>query len=235
MHPLDRPVWSALSTLQAPLAQGNALARRYRPDINLFAATSDDGDEAIRALIALLGPNDRIYLIQKDEIRTLPGLVLEHAALGVQMVLERPPACAASAEGVVVFGEPDVPEMIALAHLTNPGPFLPRTNTMGRFIGVRRKGRLVAMAGERMRLPGFVEVSGVCTHPDFRGEGLASRLSALVAGHIAERGDTPFLHAWKANTAAISLYGSLGFTMRAEVQVAVLVRDASGCAKERIP
>jgi predicted GNAT family acetyltransferase len=234
MHPLDRPVWSALSTLQAPLAQGNDLARRYRPNINIFAATNDDSDEAIRALIALLGPNDRIYLIQKGEIRTLPGLVLEHTALAVQMVLERPPA-RASVESVLVFGEPDVPEMVALARLTNPGPFLPRTNIMGRFIGVRRKGQLIAMAGERMRLPGFVEVSGVCTHPDFRGEGLARRLSALVAGHIAESGNTPFLHAWKTNTAAISLYESLGFTLRAELQVAVLVRDSSSCAEERVP
>ena len=99
-----------------------------------------------------------------------------------------------------------------------------RTHTMGRFIGVRIEGRLAAMAGERMRFPGYVEVSGVCTHPDFRGRGLARRLSAAVAADIQRRGEQPFLHAWTTNTAAIALYESLGFAVRAAVNIAVLRR-----------
>jgi predicted GNAT family acetyltransferase len=114
--------------------------------------------------------------------------------------------------------------MVALAQLTEPGPFLPRTHTMGRFIGIRIDGRLVAMAGERMRFPGFTEVSGVCTHPDYRGRRLARRLSSVVAHAIQQRGEQPFLHAWTSNHAAIALYQSLGFEQRTTVQVAVLKR-----------
>jgi predicted GNAT family acetyltransferase len=95
---------------------------------------------------------------------------------------------------------------------------------MGRFRGARLDGRLAAMAGERMRLPGYTEVSGVCTHPDFRGRGLARRLSQIVAAAIQARGETPFLHAWATNTAAIALYESLGFAHRCSVNVAVLKR-----------
>jgi predicted GNAT family acetyltransferase len=95
---------------------------------------------------------------------------------------------------------------------------------MGTFIGIRIGGRLVAMAGERMRFPGYTEVSGVCTHPEFRGRGLARRLSAAVVSGIEARGEQAFLHAWKSNHSAISLYGGLGFEVRAEVNVAVLKR-----------
>jgi predicted GNAT family acetyltransferase len=124
----------------------------------------------------------------------------------------------------VDLGDADAAEMLALAQLTQPGPFLARTHTMGGFVGVRLGGRLAAMAGERMRFAGCTEISGVCTHPDFRGRGLARRLSALVAQRIQQRGELPFLHAWASNRAAIALYESLGFELRTEVQVAVLQR-----------
>jgi predicted GNAT family acetyltransferase len=114
--------------------------------------------------------------------------------------------------------------MLALATLTKPGPFLPRTHELGQFWGVKENGRLIAMAGERMKLPGFTEVSGVCTHPDFRGRGLAGVLSRVVATHIMNRGETPFLHAYAANRPAISLYESLGFRLRCNVGVTVLTR-----------
>jgi predicted GNAT family acetyltransferase len=97
---------------------------------------------------------------------------------------------------------------------------------MGQFRGIRIDGRLAAMAGERMRFPGYTEVSGVCTHPDFRGRGLARRLSAAVMAGITARGDGTFLHAWKANRAAIALYEGLGFELRAQVNVAQLQRSA---------
>jgi predicted GNAT family acetyltransferase len=116
--------------------------------------------------------------------------------------------------------------MLSLASLTEPGPFFARTHRMGRFLGIRRAGRLAAMAGERMRFLGHTEVSGVCTHPDFRGQGLARRLSAAVTANIQQRGDRAFLHAWTANAPAIALYRSLGFDVRAEVSVAILERDA---------
>jgi predicted GNAT family acetyltransferase len=127
-------------------------------------------------------------------------------------------------DDIVSLGDADAPQMLALAQLTQPGPFLARTHAMGSFIGIRIGGRLAAMAGERFRFAGHTEVSGVCTHPDFQGRGFARRLSAAVATRIQARGEVPFLHAWATNQAAIDLYRGLGFELRAQVHVAVLDR-----------
>ncbi|WP_329742345.1 GNAT family N-acetyltransferase [Dyella sp. A6] len=224
MHPLDRPVWSSLTTAHHALSLGNALARRYASDVNLFASACDDSTEALAALAALVDPGQQVYQLQVPAIAIPPALVATKQAWGVQMVATAPLAPAADTSGMVLLGDTDASEMLALARLTQPGPFLAHTHRMGQFTGIRIDGRLAAMAGERFRFPGWTEVSGVCTHPDFRGRGLARRLSQHVAAGIATRGDTAFLHAWRDNTAAIRLYESLGFAWRSDVHVAVLAR-----------
>lgn len=222
MHDLDRPVWASLQH-QPQWALGDVRARRFKPDINRFASARDDSAESLTALAALVQPgDDAVYLAQVPRVVVPPGLVAAKEAQGVQMVATRRLELDA---GVQLLGDADAAEMLALATLTEPGPFLARTHTMGRFIGLRIDGRLAAMAGERMRFPGHVEVSGVCTHPDFRGRGLARRLSAAVTAEIQLRGEQPFLHAWTTNTAAIALYESLGFALRATVNIAVLKRQ----------
>lgn len=224
MHPLDRPVWSSLFSYLEPLSVGGALARRFKPDVNLFGSARDDGPEALAALADLLHPGEQMYMVQVPTIVEPPGCVPVKRAPGVQMVATRSLRSEGPFDDVRPLGDADAPEMLALARLTEPGPFLERTHTMGRFVGIRIDGRLAAMAGERMHLPGYTEVSGVCTHPDFRGRGLARRLSAAVAVAIEARGETAFLHAWRSNRAAISLYEQLGFVLRSEVNVAVLER-----------
>ncbi|MBU6416770.1 MAG: GNAT family N-acetyltransferase [Xanthomonadaceae bacterium] len=220
---LDRPVWESLASRHASLSEGGALAKRYQRDVNLFASARDDSPAALDALAGLVEPGEHVYVLQVPEIAVPPALRATKTALGVQMVATRS-IDAAPAEDIITLGDADAPEMLALAQLTQPGPFLARTHVMGRFRGIRIDGRLAAMAGERMRMPGYTEVSGVCTHPDFRGRGLARRLSAIVATAIQARGETPFLHAWKDNHPAIALYEKLGFRLRAEVNVAVLER-----------
>jgi len=223
MSVLDRPVWASLSTSHSALSVGNALARRYAREVNLFASARDDTLPALAALADLVRAGERIFVLQVPEIVVPASLVAVKEAKGVQMTATRS-ATAVGHEGVLRLTDADAPEMLALAKLTEPGPFLTRTHTMGTFIGVRIGGRLAAMAGERFRFPGYTEVSGVCTHPDFRGRGLARQLSAVVAAGIEARGERPFLHAWKTNRPAIALYESLGFELRNEVNVAVLER-----------
>lgn len=221
MNNLDRPVWASLIHASR-LAEGGALAKRFRRDVNVFASACDDSMSSLAALRALVLPGESVFVLQVPAICVPRGLVAARAAQGVQMLATRPVAPLPGPHTIIELGDTDAPEMLALAHMTEPGPFLPRTHTMGRFIGIRIDGRLAAMAGERMRFPGFTEVSGVCTHPDFRGQGLAKRLSSVVANAIQQRGEQPFLHAWSTNHAAIALYENLGFELRAVVQVAVL-------------
>jgi predicted GNAT family acetyltransferase len=224
MSPLDRPVWAALK--HAPqLAEGDDLAKRFRRDVNLFASARDDSHSSLTALRGLVLESESIFMLQVPAISVPSGLVTTREAQGVQMLATRPVAALAGDHPIVELGDPDAPEMLALARLTEPGPFLPRTHTMGRFIGIRINGRLAAMAGERMRFPGFTEVSGVCTHPDFRGQGMARRLSSVVANAIQQRGEQAFLHAWTTNHAAIALYENLGFELRTAVRVAILTRQ----------
>jgi predicted GNAT family acetyltransferase len=120
------------------------------------------------------------------------------------------------------LGTPDEPEMLALAKLTEPGPFGTRTRELGTFIGIREGGRLASMAGVRLHVHGFTEVSAVCTHPDHLGKGYAAGLMSEIMARIRKRGDTPFLHVRADNTRAIQIYERLGFRQRREFQLSVV-------------
>ena len=186
-------------------------------------AGEDERPQTLAAMAALAAPGEAVFVVQATPIPALPGMVEMLRRTAVQMVHEGelPPGDAAE---IVPLGEEDAEEMLALATLTEPGPFRSQTRAMGSFFGVRRRGRLAAMAGQRFRPPGYLELSGVCTHPDFRGAGLATRLSAFVTRTIIESGETPFLHAWKDNHGAIALYQRLGYRIARDMNVAVFQR-----------
>jgi predicted GNAT family acetyltransferase len=129
-----------------------------------------------------------------------------------------------SDERVQRLTQDDAAAMLALASVTKPGPFTLKALSLGDFWGIKVDGRLVAMAGERMKQPGYTELSGVCSHPEFRGGGLGRLLSVFVANQIVARGEVPYLHAYATNAAAISLYESIGFKLRSTMHVAVVQR-----------
>lgn len=220
-HPLDRPVWSSLTSRQAPLSMGDGRALRFDPAYALFGAAADATLDSLGALAALnISPNG-MGLVETGETRVPPGANIRSQAACVQMI-----ASSLTAGGrdiaFVPLGEADAADMLALATLTVPGPFFDKTHQLGDFIGVKQDGRLIAMAGERMRPAGFTEVSGVCTHPDHRGHGYASALMRVAASRILERGEQAFLHAYAANTATIALYETLGFSVRTPITYTVL-------------
>lgn len=225
-NPLDRPVWATLTSYHGPRSTGGPLARRFQPQFNVFASPRDDSEPALAALAALLQPLERACLMQAPPVVVPPGLTVEKALQGVQMVAGRAAGEPAGAEPILTLTEADAPEMLALAQLTEPGPFVARTHALGRFLGIRVDGRLAAMAGERFRFPGFTEVSAVCAHPDFRGRGFARRLTAAVTAAIQQRGEQAILHAWKTNAPAIALYHSLGYEIRTQMNVCLLQRPA---------
>jgi len=222
MHPLDRPVWSALTSRQAHLALGEKDSfLRFPADIEPFGATRDNSQAQLKSLAELMPADGHVALAEVDKPATPPGFVCMIAALIHQMTASRitPPD---DDLDVMTLSDRDAVDMRALAELTQPGPFHARTHELGGFIGVRENGRFIAMAGERLKVPGFSEISAVCTHPDARGRGLAGALMRRVAANIVARGEEIFLHVYPHNKGAIALYQRLGFRHRADIQLTVL-------------
>jgi GNAT superfamily N-acetyltransferase len=226
---LDNPIWYALSTAQRALAQSNGLAKRFPSDVAPFGGLIDQSAAAYDALEEMLpGAVTALFL---DAEPVLPSnWEMVHSGGMYQMTCQAPAPGADHAEENQVFRsltKADVPDMLALAKLTEPGPFLPRTIELGAYFGVHDSGSLVAMAGERLRLTGFTEISAVCTHPKYRGRGYGNALLSALISRIMRRGETPILHVRTENLTAVRLYEKLGFKVRAQLHLAVIKRGAA--------
>lgn len=223
---LDRPVWHMLTGPQAALASGDDQAVRVDPRYGPFAAARDRSDSAQAALAALVQPGEQVWLVEAEEWPAPSGMQLVRTAPLLQMVAQQPAAMAAEDEPCELLGPEHAAEMSDLALATEPGPWAELTRCYGNFYGIRRDGKLAAMAGTRMRpAEGLGEVSGVCTWPEFRGQGLAGVLIRRVVADIVAAGRIPFLHSYAGNAKAIGLYESLGFKGRRNMVVTVLQRD----------
>jgi ribosomal protein S18 acetylase RimI-like enzyme len=240
---LDNPIWNALSTEHAARALGDQRARRYLPEIGPLSGIPDQSPASYEALLQLAG-SGVVVLFSVDPFRVPSGWKVVREGPIVQMI-RRPESAAAAedlrldalkldpAQGIELrpLTAADASPMVALAELTEPGPFRLRTMELGNFYGIFHDCKLVAMSGKRMHLPGLVEVSGVCTHPDVRGRGYAGHLMSMVIDEIERDGKVPFLHAFAQNP-AVRLYERLGFELRRRFNFAVLAPegDPGACA-----
>lgn len=222
MHALDNPIWSSLTTLHARFAEGGALAKRFPPDVTTLAAMGEPTFEAYSSLAHVLkGSGAALFLDQPPAIP--PGWTTIHASEILQMVCEKSEMeLASEQQPAQALTLADTDEMIALAELTKPGPFGKRTRELGHYIGIRESNRLAAMAGERLHLRGYTEVSAVCTHPDFQGRGFAGQLISMLMRRIMQRGEIPILHVRHDNPGAIHLYEKLGFRTRRLIHFVIL-------------
>lgn len=211
---LDRPIWAALTTTQAQLGQGDELARRYHPEVAPFAAVASETPAAFQSLHRLLAPREQVALLSEEPVDPIAALHMSRVGTLHQMVATHHEAAPIDDQDVIQLGRMDVDDMLELVQKTKPGPFGKRTYEMGKYIGIREHGRLIAMAGERMRLDGYVEISAVCVDENWRGHGLAGRLVQILRRGIEHRGDTAFLHVFGDNRSAIGLYERLGFELR---------------------
>lgn len=222
-HPLDRPAWHALTGAQAEHAIGGSLARRFHPDIGPLAAPRDHSPEAIAALVALAPADGVLATILAQPMDLPPTVEIVRCSPALQMVMDVPPAPFDHPD-IEMLGPDDAAEMRALAELTEPGPFSTRTHQLGTFWGIREHGRIIAMAGERMRLSGYGEVSAVCVHPDARGRGLGALMTRKAAATVGARGLKPFLHVYADNAPAIAAYERVGFRVRSKVIITMFRR-----------
>lgn len=234
-HPLDNAVWHALTGEQHRFALGDRLARRFPPALAPFAGMADRSPAAFDALRGLIDVHGPAALVTPDEIPTPAGFSVVRRAMLHQMIWQGTLDGAPVLEHVRLT-EADVPEMLELIAATEPGPFGTRTVEFGGYIGVRRQGRLVAMAGQRLRAGGHAEISAVCVDAAFRGQGLAAGLIRSLVASIRARAETPFLHVLTSNHGAIERYRALGFATRRDMHLLVLKREETGTGQpERQP
>jgi ribosomal protein S18 acetylase RimI-like enzyme len=224
-HVLDNPVRAALFGPHARFAVRHGAAVGYPPDVCPFMALPGEPDARAWADLAALAGSDATAAVSAPHVEPPPAWEVVADIAAVQLV-DAGVAAQPDPEAVVL-GPADVPEMLALVERTRPGPFRPRTVEMGTYLGIRRDGELVAMAGERLHPPGWTEISAVCTDERFRGRGLGTRLVLAVAAGIRERGETPLLHAAASNVNAIRLYESMGFALRRHTRFVALRALAS--------
>jgi GNAT superfamily N-acetyltransferase len=214
---LDNPVWHALEGPHRAHARGGGLGRHYPRDMAPFSAIAEPTAAAYGDLAADLpaGTEARLF---RPEVEPLPeGWKETNRFPMLQMVASRPPPAATLPK--MVLTSDDVPAMLELVAETEPGPFGRRTHELGRYLGIRHGTRLMAMAGERLRLPDHVELSAICVHPEARGLGYAAALTATLMQQAFDEGVVPFLHVRPENKPAVELYRRLGFTTRRELVV----------------
>jgi predicted GNAT family acetyltransferase len=223
-HPLDHPIWTALTTTQQALAEGDARARRYPTEVTPFADMPDLSAENFAALAALMSPTDIAVLFTPEAVKAPAEFKVVLADTGEQMIgtpIETP----ANGVDIVTLGVDDVPDMVELTALTKPGPFSTRTHELGTFLGIRVDGQLVAMAGERMKPAHYTEMTAVCVHPSHRGRGYGQILLSAISRQIVSRGEIPFLHVFTSNHSAIALYRRQGMEIRRRLHVTVLKKQ----------
>jgi len=219
---LDNPIWFSLKTGHRSIARVNGRAGRYPSEVSPFAALAAPTENTFADLSVLVDPQEGVGMCSAEPIQPSPDWQVIRARPLEQMVCMRFEPAPASPP--LELGEADLPEMLALTAATEPGPFVAGTIRMGRYFGIRSEsGRLIAMAGERLKPEGFIEISAVCTDPDFRGRGHAKALLNFLVALIFAEGKIPFLHV-KSENGAMALYKSLGFEVRRTMQLTVLVR-----------
>lgn len=221
-HPLDNPIWNALNTGSAHFSTGNEKCRFIRSDMGFFAGLPSYDAECLKHLYSLCQPGQRVILFPPAELELDDNwLVLNNREL-LQMVCVADPMSSVSKKEIKALEEKDIPAMLELTEMTKPGPFISRTIDFGGYFGIFEGEKLVSMAGKRLSPDPYVEISAVCTHPDFLGKGLSYQVIQRIIDAIKADGKTPFLHVYPDNTPAVKVYNKLGFESRKTLRVYLL-------------
>ena len=222
LHPLDNIAWNSLTTRHRALGVVGEKAAAYHPQISMIAAVAEETTEAYNELATIIQQGDPVALIGNKVPDNIPQWTIMRRAEAYQMTTDKP-IDYRQAE-VEPLTPVDVPAIMELVKLTNPGPFSHRTIEMGTYIGIKKHGQLIAMGGERMKPQGYTEISAICTHPEHRGKGYATTITGILTNHILEQGETPILHVFTQNTPATKLYQKLGYKTRTKIPVTAIMK-----------
>jgi len=221
---LDNPAWHALIETHACFAMGNSLFKRYDPEIVLFAGFDRSHKNITAQFDQVTGLQDSFFLF--DSFPALPAnYQVETVVECLQMVCEKPVPVNLTEE-IIELNEKDTGDMFALVSEVFPGYYLPKTRQLGSYFGIRDNGQLVAIAGERLRMNGFTEISAVVTHPAHAGRKYAQQLVSYLNDKNMQEGNTPFLHTGSGNQRAIDIYELLGYKKRRLIPVTKIKRTA---------
>ena len=221
---MNNPIWSALTSAQAHFAIGGPIAKRYPAEVAPFISVPEPTPAAADALAELVSPGEIVNIVSVTP-KLDKGWELLATGNIVQMIWRGDaPAPEEDTTGITLLTDADTSDMLDLTSLVFPGYFRLRTPEMGDYFGIRQDGQFAAMAGERMKLHGYEEISAVCTHPNFTGRGLAARLINLLVAKQLKHGIVPFLHVNETNARARALYVRLGFVDRALLPLWLLKR-----------
>lgn len=219
---LDNPIWHSLSTRHSHLAIGHGLAKRYPKEATPFVAVSEPSEEAARDLEAIVEPGERIGILSVipplgEGWQVAKEIEIHQYVFGVSSL--------ESGDGVdsIKLGPEHVPAMLELTALVYPAYFREGTAALGDYFGLFEGPRLVSMAGIRMAMPGYQEISAICTHPDHQGKGYGSRITKHLVRHIRDQGEVAFLHTESDNPAK-SMYEKVGFRLHQVLPFRVMDR-----------
>lgn len=225
-HPLDNPIWNALNTGSQSLSFGTDRVRLINQDMGFFAGMPAYEPENLDELYSFLEPGQRVILFPPGHLVLDEKWAVHNDHELLQMVCERDFSQIEPNSQIHPLHESHIPEMLALTQLTKPGPFLSKTIEFGDYFGCFSNGKLVSMAGSRLSPSPYTEVSAVCTHPDFAGQGISRKVMPFVLQRILQRGSIPFLHLYPENSPAFKLYSNLGFVSRVMLRVYMLEKKS---------
>jgi ribosomal protein S18 acetylase RimI-like enzyme len=222
---LANPVWQALNTVQQHMNAGNEQLAYFAPEVAPFVGMPEWTEPSLQLFESTL-PTARRFSLMQEESVTIPTSMLVHFAAPLYQMICVDFQPAFQGHTLVPLTEEHLPQMLELTALTKPGPFFAQTIQFGGYVGVFDGDQLIAMGGERLKVPGYTEVSAICTHPDYRGRQLARHILSHVSQQIIHRGEVPFLHSLTTNEPALKVYQQLGYRPNRHIYYAIVEKQS---------
>ena len=140
--------------------------------------------------------------------------------------------------GIETLSHRDTGDIMELSQHYPDSFFEPHQLSTGHYYGVRTEaGQLVAVAGVHIvsRTDRLAALGNIVSHPEHRGRGLSTRVTAHLCRELAREGIDLFaLNVERKNTSAMRVYENLGFVDHCTYVEAFLSRTLADKIKARV-